>query len=679
MKILKSVLLISILSINVYMSAQDMTEGFTYLETGKYEQAEQFFSTVLESFPENKTARLCYGRAVGLNGKPGEAQDLFTALVEDYPNDFEVKLNYGESLLWNKNFTDAKTYFEALIEEDPNSFPAVLSYANTLSNLKQYPEAITYVNKALDILPGNANAMTSKKYMYLGYAYQNQQSGDYEKAEELLLQNLEWFEDDKDTLQNLGNLYLIWEKLDKGEATYQRLSEQPGQQLTGLNGLALVAHLKGKDKKALALSKQAYESLSPDEDKAIAKATTERYVQALIWNKKYKAAETLISELNQTYPNTNWVLALRATLSIYRSDFKESLADYNRILENDSTSFDGNLGKANVLKALGKEKDAVSSAVQTLAFYNNQKDALNFLKQIKLTHRPFVETKFAYSFDNGDNVAINTNTKVSYPVNKKLNALGEYTYRTTENTVTTNQASSHHISLGVNYNIAPNIDFNGLLGVNTTNAETDNFSQVTTDLSVTVKALKLQYLNVGYSRTVESFNADLLDRELIQNNFYANYNLGTNFNLGWYTQYIYTTQNDDNQRHLLFTSLYYNILSKPILKGGINYQYISFKDQVPTIYFSPERFNAVEVFVNLVKDENTAKPKSWFYNATFALGQQYIEDDSSQGTYRLQANGGYKFTDRFLVSLFGIHSNIASATAAGFEYSEIGVRLKWVF
>jgi hypothetical protein len=276
-------------------------------------------------------------------------------------------------------------------------------------------------------------------------------------------------------------------------------------------------------------------------------------------------------------------------------------------------------------------------------------------------------------------VAINSNTRVSYSINNRLKALGEYTYRNTKNTVTDNQASSNHVSLGVNYKIAPNIHFNGLAGVNSTNAETDNFSQLTTDLSVTVKALKLQFLNVGYSRTVESFNADLLDRELIQNNFYANYNLGTNFNLGWYTQYIFTAQNDENQRNLLFTSLYYNILSKPILKAGLNYQFITFKDQVPTIYFSPEKFNAVEVFVNVVKDEISTKPKTWFYNATFALGQQYIEDDPKQGTYRLQANGGYKVNDRFLVSLFGIHSNIASATAAGFEYSEIGVRLKWVF
>ena len=101
-----------------------------------------------------------------------------------------MKLNYGESLLWNSNFPKAKTYFKSLIDEDPKSFPALLSYANTLSNLKEYEDALKYVDKALEVLPGNPNALTSKKYMYLGYAYQKQQAQQYDEAEALLKKTL---------------------------------------------------------------------------------------------------------------------------------------------------------------------------------------------------------------------------------------------------------------------------------------------------------------------------------------------------------------------------------------------------------------------------------------------------------------------------------------------------------
>ncbi len=679
MKTLKSIITISIILLVLQVSAQNMKNGFTYLETGQYAKAEAFFNTILKDYPNNKTARLCYGRAIGLNGKAKDANLLFADLLKDYPNDFEVKLNYGESLLWNNNFTSAKTYYKDLVTEDSKSFAALLGYANALSNLKEYEDALTYVNKALEVSPGNPNALTSKKYTYLGYAYQNQQAQNYDKAEMLLTKNLELFGDDKDTLLNLANLYLIWEKLDEAEATYKRLAEQPEHKTQALNGLALVAHLNGKEKQALSLSTEAFNTLTESTDASIKQQTTERYAQALIWNKKYKTAQTIIDQLISDYPNQNWVLALRATLNIYKSNFKQSLADYNQILANDSTSFDGNLGKANVLKALGRYDDAYTSAENTLTFYNNQKDAVNFINTMNVIFSPNLDSRASHTFDNGDNKAYTFNTNVSYPLSRRLSILGNYNYRTTNNTITHNTANSNNLSLGLAYQVVPNITFKGTAGLTSAKAESTDYTQLLTDLSFNIKTFKLQTLDISYKRQIESFNADLLDRELVQNNYYATYNLSTNVNLGWYAQLMHTAQNDGNTRNLVFTSLYYNLLPKPNLKVGVNYQYITFKDQVPTIYFSPEQFNAYEVFVNLIKDEGTAKPNQWFYNLTGAFGYQFIEDDPKQTAYRMQGAFGYKFSERSLLNIYGTHSNIASATAAGFTFTEIGMRFKWVF
>ena len=657
--------------------SQNMQTGFTYLETGKYAQAETFFQTTLKDYPDNKTARLCYGRAIGLNGKPENAKALFTHLLADYPSDFEVKLNYGESLLWTRNFKDAKTFFKTLIDEDPKSFPALLSYANTLSNLKEYEDALVYVNKALEVLPGNPNALTSKKYMYLGYAYQNQQAQNYVEAERLLKENLILFKDDKDTLLNLANLYLIAGEFDNAESTYHTIANQPENKLLALNGLALVHHLKGQDNDALKLSEQAFLSLGAHTDAALVKPTTERYIQALIWNKKYKTAHALISNLIVDKPNENWILALRATLNIYKSDFKKSVADYNLILEHDSTSFDGNLGKANALKALGKYDDAYQSAENTLTFYDNQKDATNFINTLNTIFTPFWETKASYTFDNGDNKAFGMQTNIEFPTSTKFKWLAHYGYRTTTNKVTNFDATSNNFSLGLAYQLLPNLTFKGTAGVTSAKANTSDYTQFVTDLALNIKSFKLQVLDIGYKSEIQSFNAELLDREILMHNIYANYSLSTNFNLGWFTQYYHTWQNDGNTRNLLFTSLYYNILPKPALKAGLNYQYITFKNQVPTIYFSPEQFNAGEVFVNIIKDEAITKPNEWFYELTAATGLQYIEDDSSQSTYRVQGKLGYKFSERALLNLYGTRSNIASATAAGFTFNEVGVRFKW--
>jgi tetratricopeptide (TPR) repeat protein len=650
-----------------------MQEGFTYLETGEYQQAETFFQTILKEHPDNKTARLCYGRAIGLNGNTEQANTLFTNLLADYPSDFEVKLNYGESLLWNNNFSEAKIYFKGLVAEDPKSFSALLSYANTLSNLKEYEDALLYVNKALAVLTGNTNALNSKKYMYLGYAYQKQQAQKYDEAETLLKENLTLFNNDKDTLLNLANLYLISDQIDKARDTYNLLAENPDNTIISLNGLALVSHLNGKEKDALDISSQAFESINSNTNPKLIQLTKERYIQALIWNKKYKTANTLITNLIETKPNENWLLALRATLNTYKGDFKKSLKDYNAILENDSISFDGNLGKANAQKASGLYNDAYIAANKTLSIFKNQKDAVNFINILDKQFTPYIETKTAYSFDNGNNEAFTSTTNLTVPLSTKIQVNGVYSYRNSKNTVTNNKAKANNILFGFSYLLHPNIGVKTNIGVTDINAKTTNYTQFLTDIVFNIKPFKLQTLDVGFKREWQDFNADLLSREIVQNTVYANYNVNTNFNLGWYTQYNYTWQNDDNQKHLLFTSLYYNLFDKPLLKTGLNYQYIAFKDQVPTIYFSPEKFNVVEVFVDLVKNQNG----KWFYNLNLATGLQFIEDQEKQSTYRFQGKLGYNISNRFTANLFGLHSNIASATAAGFTFSEVGFRLKW--
>ena len=557
-----------LLFISTLGASQNMQEGFTYLETGKYEAAETYFKSVLETHPKNKTAKLCYGRAVGLNGNSKKAVSIFTDLLKTYPNDFEIKLNYAESLLWDKNFHTAKGYYERLIKENNQSFPALLGYANTLSNLKIYDNALVYVNKALEVSPENQNALISKKYIYLGNAYQNQQQQNYVEAERLLKENLSFFENDKETLLNLANVYLITEEYNKAESIYKTIENNKTNKTTALNGLALVQHLKGKGKDALKISKEAYNNISNLKDTILIQQTQERYIQALIWNKKYKDAQVLIDELIETKPNNNWVLALRATLNIYKSNFKKSLTDYNRILENDSASFDGNLGKANTLKALGVYKEAYKAAKNTLQFYNNQKDATNFIKDLDTRFTPFVETKGAYTLDNGDNEAYAFQTSLEFPTSTKFKWLANYGYRATSNSVTTIKATSNNFSLGFAYRLLPNMTFRGITGITSAKVSTNDYTQLLTDLSFNIKPFKLQVLDVGYKREVQNFNADLLGREIVMNNFYANYNVSTNFNLGWFTQYYYTSQNDDNNRHLLFTSLYYNILGKPILKTG---------------------------------------------------------------------------------------------------------------
>ena len=90
---------------------------------------------------------------------------------------------------------------------------------------------------------------------------------------------------------------------------------------------------------------------------------------------------------------------------------------------------------------------------------------------------------------------------------------------------------------------------------------------------------------------------------------------------------------------------------------------------MPLIYFSPEQFHAGEVFLNFTKTEEKTLPKKWFYELTAAVGVQDEEINKRQTTFRFKGHAEYKFSNRCQINRFGLKSNIASATSAGFSYT----------
>ena len=662
---MKKLVFLIIVMIGATSYAQDMSAGFTYLETGKYSEAQEFFANILESYPTNKTARLCYGRALGLNGHTVEAKELFTKLQANYPTDFEVSLNVAESLLWNKDYEDAKTMYVNLVQQDSTSFPATLGYANTLSNLKEYDNALLYVNKALEILPGNANAMVSRKYMKLGKAAQVLVFQDYETAIALLEQNLQDFPNDNDSTMSLANVYVTSQDFEKANEVYNSL-ENP---VAGLIGQSLVAHLMQKDKNALELATKATGLAQNDSIKMM--DSQERYVQALIWNGKYKQARTHIDSLTAQLGTNSRMVALSASLSMYTGKTNKGIDYYKTILAKDSTSFTGNLGIANAYRGQGNLAKAYEYAQKTLSYYPEQKDAKALIATIDNTLTPSVNTTAAYTRDNGDNEAYGASINTTIPFSDRFTTSLKYSYRTTENMTQGNMANNTNIVLGAKYRIKNNTWIENTVGFTKADADTNSYTDVNGSIFLKTQPFALQNLEIGYSRELQNFNAALIDEKIFLNNYMLNYNMGTTFNLGWYTGLMHTQQTDGNSRNLLFTSLYYTFTKSPALKGGINYQYLSYAEQIPEQYFSPSKYQAVEAFLDL---NGTAG--KWSYNANVAGGYQFVENDEATTLLRADGRATYSFSPRLQLGAYGKYSNIASATAAGFEFTEVGISLR---
>jgi len=257
MKLFKKISVVFFLALGLLAQSQNMQEGFTYLEKGEFGKAEVFFTTILKEYPQNKTARLCYARAIGLNNQAEKALQNFVALKQEYPGDLEIELNYAEALLWNKKFDEAKVFYTELVAKNPTSFVAHLGFANTLSNLKEYPEALLNVNKALELSPANPGALVSRKYIKLGYANQKVNEKLYTEAETFYNEILVDFPNDKETLLNKANLYLITKDIAKGKEVYAQIATD--NPIIALNGLSLVEHIDGKEKQALEISNKAIE------------------------------------------------------------------------------------------------------------------------------------------------------------------------------------------------------------------------------------------------------------------------------------------------------------------------------------------------------------------------------------------------------------------------------------
>jgi hypothetical protein len=159
-------------------------------------------------------------------------------------------------------------------------------------------------------------------------------------------------------------------------------------------------------------------------------------------------------------------------------------------------------------------------------------------------------------------------------------------------------------------------------------------------------------------------------------NIQANYNLSLPFKVGLYSQMINTRISDDNQRNLLFVSVYYDLLQSPVLKAGINVSIFSFKKQVPKVYFSPNIFKGYELFA---ASENVNEPKAKkLYQITVAGGVQKISNEKFQNIYRFDIKAGWRFNKRLWAMLYIMRSNSAASSVQGFTYNETGIRAQYI-
>ena len=650
---------------------ETLKPGFSMLETGKFKEATVFFRDYLQKDPDNRTALLCYGRATGLSGNVGEAKDVFQRLEQRYPGDFEIRLNAAEAFMWEKDFKSGKQAYAELIREQPGSFPATLGYGNAYASLLQYDSALVYINKALTLQPGNANAKLSLKYIRLGLADKYAQQQRYTSAAQLLEQNLAERPGDKESLFAKGQLLLSQKEYASAIAIFDTLIGRKQDVVNASLSLSYALYLQKKKRSALEVA-----------DNAVAAADTGSYlrarlgrVTALGWNNQFPLAFKELDSLEQLYPHHPDISLKRAMLLAAQKNFGRSLELFKTVLMQRPSSFDANLGSADVLFAQELDKISRQYVNATLSFYPGQKDAKEFMERLDLRHAPAVYTLDYHSSDKGGNISNNYSAGFSFDLLSPLRISFDFKTRDVKNKLDGSHANNDNYTIGARWRINPFCLVTAALNETVLRGDSSH-SHLLADVGAEFKFARWHTLELRYRSDVQNFTAGLIDSNITMNNVMLTYNLSTPMRLGLYSQLIYTSFSDGNKRDLLFASLYYNFLNDPVVKAGINFNDMHFKLQLPTKYFSPDQFTSYELFASI---ENLDIPKKkWLYQALFAGGTQKIDASGAQGIYRLNLSLGYRPVPNFNASVYYLHSNSASSTVAGYTYTEWGVKARWV-
>ena len=650
-----------------------MQEGFNLLEAGDFNQAVSFFDTYLEKDPENRTARLCYGRALGLTGDVSRARQIFSDLLKAYPGDAELEVNYAESLLWEKRYSDARDYYRGLLEKHGERFDVVLGYANTLSNLKEYPQADSLATVALVLAPGHPSALLSRKFIRLGMAYGDMQSQSYTRAGKMLDKLSEEYPGDIHVLKLQAEFYIQTRHFEKARERFSKL-EVAGDSLSAWNGKALTWQLQGRPSKALKLAEDAWtrveDSLTDSENRLV----WERYIQALIWKGQFNQAAREM-DLRRSKDSVRPFPELEAQWGMYTGRFGMSEAKYRSILETRPASFEGNLGLANALIAQGKYLDGYQAGQAALRLFEGHKDARLLVEKAKAPFLPRLEETSSWSVDNGNNTAFSNGLSAQLPFHRRWKLGISYTIRNTENSKTGSRAQTYDAGMNVAYRMKGNMQIQGSVSGLKVDLEDQQYTEPQMALRFRFQPLRKQEAEVFYQRRIQTFNADLIARNIEMNGYGASYHLSSNIGLGWYTQGVYNRQSDSNTSLQVFSSIYLLPLTKPTLKTGLNLQYLGFDKQRPEVYFSPERYTSWDLFA----EYNPKISSKTSIRALAASGSQRIDGGENQWTLRAEFQFNKTWGKQLSTEVFGRYTSQASATAAGFRFTQAGLRLRWTF
>ena len=650
-----------------------LQEGFNLLDQQSYEEASDFFSKILETDTENKTAKICLARAKGLGGNTSTALNLLDELKEKYPDDLEVGLNLAEAYLWAKNPQPAADIYTEILKINPENFTAIFGKANALSSLFKYEQALPLINKALKLQPRNNNAITSKRYIQYGVADQKRKNQDYKGAIRILDTVLITHKNDQQALINKGICYLSMQDINNAEWVFNFMQKR---NINDFESSLLLSHInliKHKNESAIFYANKALKNTNAQDENNFIRANIQK-VNVLGASKRFDDANEILDMLSLDYPKHNDILLARARMLVWDQDYNLGLEKYALVPD---SNYVFHMGLAEAYKAQRQNLKAKCEIEKSLLLIPNQPDALGLLREVKLAQSPKLHLMAATSSDIGKNEANDYLASLALPIKEKHTLLADVGYRKTFQGITLFNATQKSIFLGDHVRFNHKFDLMAKAGLIQYDDQEQTSSQnILFDLKSNYQLTKNHRIGFGYLRDALKYSSDLIRSGILKESFVGTYVFSKNNWPSLYLQYDKTKQSDDNSRNVFFSSLFYQVSTFPLIKSGINFTQMSYDESRPELYFSPELYQVIEAFIHFGNDFETRSKFMYHFEATF--GKQKLDQDPRINTTRISAELGYKFTDRLNMMGQYFYSTAANSTNKGFSFTQYKLKMNLI-
>lgn len=653
-----------VLGLAKHGSTQDYSVGFRLLEEGSFQEALLYFDGQIKQGNTDFTAKLCFGRALGLSGSHEEAMTHFIRMKQDYSDNLELDLNYAESLMWSSLFVEARDMYKGLYKKNNKHFAIVLGYANSLSSLKNYQAASILIEEALAIDDKNENALISKKYIFLGLANQFKLSSKTKEAEEIYEELGLLFPNDIDVVLNYAYLKMDLNKLRDAEILLNKVLQESGSNYKLYTALARIKLRQFRYEKSLAnVEKAKAHFIARNVQLPFDLLNLEFSIY--LSKRSYEKAESILKQIEDIYGSRKF-RDIQVSYLLNRKEY-DRLEEY--LKEGDRDFYYTTMTKINLAK--GNFHAAKSNLDSVSMKPENQ--AIHYYLGKEISKKFYHGSDFGFEImnDNGGTYAESYSVSATSSKKNKGRIYLGYFYRKAfyEKSVS---ASSGRFELGVNYQLFDKVSSQIVLANNAlTNVSGDLSSSFQYAGKIKFDLSNAHFLSLSFDQNTFNYNVELINESITDNKIGLQYYNMFSHRLGAYFESNRSVLSDANNSNFVFLSFFNNFNTIPLLQAGVNYTYLRYKMQ-SSYYFSPKVYDVKEVFL---KFDNSYHPsQSLIISATAGIGRQVIDGEDQQFTQRVEIELGYKFRNGQHVKAFYSYNNSASASLSGYRAQRMGVK-----